>query len=221
MHDDLRSEPFRAGDSVVLRNLHTFDSHGLAVSFAVSGRVLIDNDDVAVVASPLGAAVRRRAGVGSGPNARLVLPADWDGSYVEDSWIEAPVVRVQLKGSAWSVWRWHDGTQWLPDWYINLELPWVRTSMGFDSQDWALDVIASRDAVGRWLVRYKDEDELAFYPDQSLVSEADRAMIERTGEEAAATVRAGSFPFHADWSPWTPQSNWSVPSMPTGWSALR
>lgn len=225
MHDDVardvRSEPFRAGESVALRSLHTFGSRGRAVSFAVAGRVLVDDDDVAVVASPLDAAVRRRAGVGSGPNARLVLPADWDGSYVEDSWFGAPVVRVHPKGSAWSVWRWHDGTQWLPDWYINLELPWIRTSMGFDSQDWTLDVIARRHAEGRWSVRYKDEDELAFYADQGLVSEADRSMIEHTGEEATAAAHAGSFPFDADWSQWTPQPNWVAPQLAAGWDAVR
>ncbi|WP_159572384.1 DUF402 domain-containing protein [Curtobacterium sp. 18060] len=225
MHDDVandvRSEPFRAGESVVLRSLQTLGSHGRAVAFAVAGRVLVDDDDVAVVASPLGSAVRRRAGTGSGPNARLVLPSDWDGSYVEDSWFGATVVRVHPKGAAWSVWRWHDGTQWLPDWYVNLELPWVRTSVGFDSQDWTLDVIATRDDAGRWSIRYKDEDELAFYRDEGLVTEADRAMIERIGEDAAAAVHAGSFPFETDWSRWVPDPNWSAPQVPAGWDAVR
>lgn len=225
MHDDVandvRNEPFRAGESVVLRSLHTLGSHGRAVAFAVAGRVLDDDDDVAVVASPLGSAVRRRAGTGSGPNARLVLASDWNGSYVEDSWFGATVVRVYPKGAAWSVWRWHDGTQWLPDWYINLELPWMRTSVGFDSQDWTLDVIATRDDAGRWSVRYKDEDELAFYTDEGLVTEADRAMIERTGEDATAAVHAGSFPFETDWSRWVPDPNWSAPQMPAGWDAVR
>ncbi|NQW90380.1 DUF402 domain-containing protein [Curtobacterium sp. VKM Ac-2861] len=225
MHDDVandvRSEPFRAGESVVLRSLHTLGSHGRAVAFAVAGRVLVDDDDVAVVASPLGSAVRRRAGTGSGPNARLVLPSDWDGSYVEDSWFGATVVRVHPRGAAWSVWRWHDGTQWLPDWYVNLELPWVRTSVGFDSQDWTLDVIATRDDAGRWSIRNKDEDELAFYTDEGLVTEADRAMIERTGEDATAAVHAGSFPFETDWSRWVPDPNWSAPQVHAGWDAVR
>lgn len=225
MDDDVannpRTEPFLVGESVALRSLHTFGSRGRAVAFAVAGRVIADTDDVVVVASPLGAAVRRRAGVGSGPNARLVLPADWDGSYVEDSWRGAPVVRVHPKGFTWSVWRWHDGTQWLPDWYINLELPWVRTSIGFDSQDWTLDVVATRDGEGGWSVRYKDEDELAFYAGEGLVSEVDRAMIEQAGEEAIAAVHAGVFPFNTDWSHWIPVSDWPAPQMPEGWAVLR
>ena len=225
MHDDVandvRSEPFRAGESVVLRSLHTLGSHGRTVAFAVAGRVLVDDDDVAVVASPLGSAVRRRAGAGSGPNARLVLPSDWDGAYVEDRWFGATVVRVHPKGAAWSVWRWHDGTQWLPDWYVNLELPWVRTSIGFDRQDWTLDVIAAPDGAGRWSVRYKDEDELAFYTDEGLVTETDRTMIERTGEDATAAVHTGSFPFETDWSRWVPDPKWSAPQMPAGWDAVQ
>lgn len=107
---DSRTEPFRAGDSIVLRSVNTFGARGEAVGFAVAGRVIIDDEDLAVVASPRGSAVRRRTGVGSGPNGRLVLPEDWGGSYVEKRWLGEPVIRVHEKGSPWSVWRWHDGT---------------------------------------------------------------------------------------------------------------
>lgn len=153
-----RSKPFRAGDTVALRSVRPFGERGQAVSFAVAGRVLVDEAQLTVVASPVGSSVRRRAGTGTGPTGRLVLAEDWDGSYVDDKWFGAPVVRVHPTGSSWSVWRWHDGTDWAPHWYMNLELPWVRTSIGFDSQDWTLDVIASTQPDGTWSVRYKDED---------------------------------------------------------------
>lgn len=216
-----RDNPFQVGEAVALRSLQTFGARGRAVGFAVMGRVLADNGDVAVVASPLGSAVRQRAGIGSGPNSRLVLPQDWNGSYLEGGWFGAPVVRVHPKDSAWSVWRWHDGTHWLPDLYVNLERPWVRTSIGFDSQDWTLDVVANRDAEAGWSVRYKDEDELAFYTAAGVISEDDRVVIERTGEEACAAVHAGVFPFSADWDQWTPDPAWPAPSMPAGWAGVR
>lgn len=218
---DVKTEPFRSGDSVVLRSVNTFAAHGEAVGFAVAGRVLIDDDNLAAVASPLGSAVRRRAGIGSGPNGRLVLPEDWDGSYVEDQWFGAPVVRVHPKGSPWSVWRWHDGSDWLPDWYVNLELPWARTRVGFDTQDWTLDVVASTDAEGIWSVRYKDEDELSFYANTGHWSEGMRSIIERAGEDATRTALARTFPFDADWSDWIPDPAWPAPELPSEWNLLR
>jgi hypothetical protein len=107
---DTRVDPFPPGATVLIRSIHDFGARGDAVAFAVAGRVLVDDEALAVVASPVGSALRRRAGVGSGPNGRLVLPEDWDGSYVEDRWTGAAVVRVHPKGSPWSVWRWHDGS---------------------------------------------------------------------------------------------------------------
>lgn len=220
MRPDTKAEPFLPGASVVLRSLQTFGERGEAVAFAVAGRVLVDDDDLAVVASPLGSAVRRRAGVGSGPNGRLVLPEDWDGDYLDDVWSGAPVVRVHQKGQPWSVWRWHDGSDWLPDWYINLELPWCRTHIGFDSQDCTLDVIASTGPDGAWSVRYKDEDELAFYVKTGHVSKEKRTSIERAGGDATAAALARAFPFDADWSQWEPSPAWATVRVPEGWSEV-
>lgn len=218
---DRRSEPFAPGDSVVIRSVHDFGTRGDAVAFAVAGRVLVDDDALAVVASPVGSAVRRRAGVGSGPNGRLVLPEDWDGSYVEDRWTGAAVVRVHPTGSPWSVWRWHDGSDWLPDWYVNLELPWIRTPIGFDSQDWTLDVVATTAPDGTWSVRYKDEDELAFYASTGHWPASMRAVIEQAGEEATTVARERRFPFDADWSGWVPDPAWPAPGLPADWSVVR
>lgn len=217
---DTRTQPFAVGDPVALRSINTYGAHGEAVGFSVAGRVLVDDDDLAVVATPASSAVRRRNGVGSGPNGRLVVPDDWDGSYVEDGWFGAPVVRVHRKGTPWSVWRWHDGVDWEPDWYVNLELPWARTATGFDSQDWTLDVVARQDADGTWSVRYKDEDELAFFADLGLWPAAMRSVIEGAGAAATAAVTAGEFPFDADWSAWVPDPTWAPVALPTGWDRL-
>ncbi|WIB59375.1 DUF402 domain-containing protein [Curtobacterium sp. MCLR17_007] len=217
---DTRTEPFAEGDLVAMRSVNTYGAHGEAVGFAVAGRVLVDDEDLAVVATPAGSAVRRRAGAGSGPNGRLVVPDDWDGSYVEDGWFGAPVVRVHRKGTPWSVWRWHDGVDWEPDWYVNLELPWARTATGFDSQDWTLDVVARVDEDGTWSVRYKDEDELAFYAGLGLWPAAMRSVIEGVGARAVASATARAFPFDADWSAWVPDPMWAPVDLPTGWDRL-
>lgn len=220
-HPDETGPRHRPGDPVALRSVNTFGAHGVAVGFAVAGRVLVDDDELAVVASPTGSAMRRRAGRGSGPNGRLVLPEDWDGSYVETAWSGPPVVRVHRKGTRWSVWRWHDGTDWLPDWYVNLELPWRRTAIGFDSQDWTLDLIVRATPDGSWSVQVKDQDELDFYASTGLWPATMRTVIEQAGAAAVADVRADRFPFRADWSAWVPDPSWPAPDLPPEWSVLR
>lgn len=218
---DTRTDPFPSGTPVALRSINRFGEHGEAVGFAVAARVLVDDDELAVVATTVGSAVRRRAGVGSGPNGRLVLPEDWDGSYVDDRWVGSSVVRVHQKGTPWSVWRWHDGSDWLPDWYVNLELPWLRTPIGFDSQDWTLDVVATTEPDGSWSVRYKDEDELEFYAAGGYWPAAMRAVIERAGREATEVASARRFPFDTDWSGWVPDPEWGTTALPQDWSALQ
>lgn len=217
---DVRVTPFLAGESVALRSIHDFEDRGRAVSFAVAGRVLVDDEHIAVVASPVGSATRKRAGMGSGPNGRLVLAEDWDGSYSDGQWSGAAVVRVHPKGSPWSVWRWHDSAGWAPHWYVNLELPWVRTPLGFDTQDWTLDVIAATGTDGSWSVRYKDEDELEFFVSKGHWSESMRSTIESAGEAATHAALNRHFPFDADWAEWIPDPTWPAVALPTDWRAL-
>jgi hypothetical protein len=217
-HEDDRTEPFRPGDTVAIRSVNTYGTHGRAVGFAVAGRVLVDDGDLRVVATTAGSAVRNRAGRGSGPNGRLVLPDDWDGSHREATWFGSAVVRVHVVGTPWSVWRWHDGSEWEPDWYVNLETPWVRTAIGFDTQDWTLDVVATTAMGGSWTVGYKDEDELAFLTEAGFWSAAQRRRIEAAGEDAVRVAQTQVFPFDTDWASWVPDPAWPAIDLPAGWS---
>lgn len=209
---------FASGSAVALRSINTYGDRGLAVGFTVAGRVIVDSPALTVVATTVGSDVRKRAGPGSGPNARLVLPADWDGSYNESEWFGAAVVRVHLRNQPWSVWRWHDGTTWQPDWYVNLETPWARTPLGFDSQDWTLDIVA-REAEGRWSVEYKDVDELAFLESTGDWAPERAQQIRAAGQHAHRVATARSWPFDADWDDWLPEDKSPVALSP-GWDRL-
>ena len=217
---DEASGRFAPGSEVALRSVNTYGRHGVAVGFTVAGRVLEDTEHVTVLATPVGSDVRRRAGRGSGPNGRLVVPSDWDGSYVEATWFGAPVVRVRRGDTPWSVWRWHDGADWMPDWYVNLELPWARTPLGFDSQDWTLDVVAREEPDGRWHAWFKDEDELEFYASTGEWSAHLADEVRRVGADAHRAATARAWPFDADWSAWVPDPAWRPVRLPTGWDRV-
>ncbi|QAY61499.1 DUF402 domain-containing protein [Microbacterium protaetiae] len=209
---------FDSGSVVALRSVRSYPGRGNAVGFAVAGRVIVDTPDLSVVCTTVGSDLRRRAGEGSGPRGRLVLAADWDGTHVSAKWRGTAVVRVHERGTPWSVWRWHDGTRWLPGWYINIETPWQRTSLGFDTADGTLDVTVD-DARGRWIVEYKDEDELDFLASVGETTPEQVARIRAAGAQAFGLATSRGWPFQADWSPWIPRDP-SPAMLPESWKSL-
>ncbi|UQN29082.1 DUF402 domain-containing protein [Brachybacterium kimchii] len=214
--------PHAAGTDVVQRSVRDFPETGPAVGFAVAGTVLHDSEDLIVMMTVPGSEMAGRGGPRSGPNGRLVAPGDWDGSYELSAWRGSTVVRAHRPGEPWSIWRWHDGTDWTPRWYGNLEAPWRRTPLGYDMQDWALDVVAEGDpATDDWRVAMKDEDELAWFVDNGT---ATREIAERI-TEVGATVR-GIFERReglvgADWGAFVPPDDAGLVTFPEGWQELR
>ena len=193
-----------------MRSIRTYGHHGLRVGFAVGGVVVADTVDVQALCTPVGSGVLARAGRGSGPNGRQVLNEDWAGDYAERTWEGEAVVRVHRPGEPWSVWRWHDGENWVGDWYGNLESPWTRVAGGFDSQDWALDVVATgAPGTADWRVWFKDEDELAYFVARKQVEPEDAALVREAGDRLAEIARSGGWPFDADWSEWVPDQSWA------------
>lgn len=217
----LRATPFEPGSEIVLRSIRDFDGNGPAVGFAVTGTVVVDDSDVMAVCTVPDSAMRTRAGRGSGPTGRVILPRDWHGEYHERGWSGHTVVRVHRAGDPWSVWRWHDGSAWLDQWYGNLESPWQRTVLGFDTQDWALDVVGvGHPGTAEWRVASKDEDELDWMVEQGTVTAAQAAEVREAGAELTRLAVAGGWPFDADWGAWVPDPGLVPIPMPEGWSRV-
>lgn len=107
---------------------------------------------------------------------------------------------------------------WLPTgehhgWYVNLQRPFRRTSLGIESMDLALDVVAEPDRTWSW----KDEDELEAIVASGLF---DRAIGERVRGEARlaiARLERNEPPFDEGWAAWRPDPSWPVPTLPAGW----
>ncbi|OII13217.1 hypothetical protein BIU96_14705 [Curtobacterium sp. MCBA15_008] len=205
---------------MVLRSVRDFTGRGRTVGFAVAGTVL-DDGDVVVVATPTGSGMRTRAGQGQGPNGRIVAHDTWDGSYAEKTWDGDTVVRVHRWGERWSVWRWYDGADWTDRWYGNLETPWQRTPLGFDTQDWALDIVASgHPRTSSWHADFKDADELAWMVQRGTVSASDAAAVHTVGDQLMERTRRADWPFDANWDDWLPSSPARAVLMPAGWDRL-
>ena len=214
--------PHAVGSSVALRSIRPVAGHGLAVVFAVAGVVLHDDDDVTVVATAPGSGKASRSGIRGGPRGRNLVDSRWEGTHEVGIWDGEAVVRVHRRGQCWSIWRWHDGTDWGTAWYGNLEAPWRRSSLGYDTQDWALDVVG--DGVpgsDDWSVAFKDEDELQWYADQGACTPQQAADIYRVGDELKHDLESGGGATDEDWDLWVPPADLPIVALPDGWDSPR
>lgn len=189
--------------------------HGDRITGAYPTHVIRDAPDEIVLWQPAGVVGRRSRGQRGGPRGRNMTVDGWDGGYEPHEWTGDGVLRVHSPGEPWSVWRWHGEAGWSSTFYVNLESPWRRTRLGFDSADWYLDLVVGPDS---W--RYKDEDELEWATREGIVSPEQHSVIVAAGRRAAALVERRGRPFDADWDSWGPLPE-APPPLAPGWASLR
>jgi protein associated with RNAse G/E len=103
--------------------------------------------------------------------------------------------------------REHDATFW----YVNFELPWRRTSIGFDSFDLFLDLVVDRDSLA---CRWKDEDEYEHARRLGVVSDAVHAEVDEARQAVVELARARRGPFAQNSTDWRPDPGWAPPVLP-------
>jgi len=100
-------------------------------------------------------------------------------------------------------------------WYVNLEQPWVRTTMGFDSRDDVLDVIVTDD-LGQCTL--KDEDELNFAVNVGKLTSDEARSIRATAESAIDDITNRRWPFDERyWQAFRPARYDEPVGLPSGW----
>ena len=212
MMTSVADQSFSRGAAIVWRSR---PDRGIGFVFAC--RVLADEPDRIAVVQPTGAPVARRVGRRGGPGGRAMVPGGWDGtSRAVTAWDGPPSCRVHPVGRAYSVIRWWDAnTGRHQGWYVNLEQPWVRTSLGFDSRDHILDVVVADDLSSCAL---KDEDELAYAVEVGKLTRAEAEAIHATAADAIEDVAQRRWPFdESAWSAFEPLDYAEPPGLPDGW----
>jgi hypothetical protein len=199
---------FAPGDSVVWRSV---DRKERIVQTVWPWTVVRDAEDETVLYIPAGTVGRRRTGDRGGPGNRFIVL--WDGGHADVTWKRTNVVRLYRSGDPYSIWLAFDAESWDLAWrYINLEDPWVRTAIGFDSRDVYLDLVAGPDGDD-W--EWKDEDELAWVVEQGRIDAARAVQIRADGERAVQSVRERG-PLDR-WRTWRPDPSWRLPTVPERW----
>lgn len=156
------------------------------------------------------------------------MPVDEDGTYLKvyaDSWrlADAPwtypffAVSFAFPETPYGVIVGYERPGELRDYYVNLQTPLRRTSIGFDYTEHLLDVVIPPDRSS-WA--WKDEEELEEAVRRGLFTSAEAAWFRHWGERAVEHVLLGQPPFDRDWSTWRPDPSWEVPVLPDGWDVV-
>jgi len=203
---------FAPGQPILWRSV---DSRKREVHTVWPRVTVTDGDDLIALYLPAGTVGKQRTGERGGPRGRMLIA--WDGGHRDVLWERTNVLTLYRPGDAHSVWLAWDAASWELRWrYLNLEEPWRRTPIGFDSRDQLLDAWAAPDGVA-W--SWKDEDELAWAVENGRYTREEAEAIRAYGERALDALRRRSA-LDREWEGWRPDPAWPVPTAPEDWREL-
>jgi protein associated with RNAse G/E len=127
------------------------------------------------------------------------------------TWQRTMLVSQLHAGDYFSVNRYLADDPGPPAWYVNFELPYRRTGIGFDTFDLLLDLVVEADLSAH---RWKDEDEYQQARRLGLISDAVHTRVGAARDEVLSLVQTAEGPFAHDWSDWRPSRAWPVPTLP-------
>lgn len=132
----------------------------------------------------------------------------------QGSWRGHGVLMIQEPTEHYSVWHfWSGDDRAFQCWYLNLQTAFVRSELGFDTQDLELDVIVFPDRS--WVV--KDRDVLDVRLAEGRFTPALHARILEIGEYLTNRLAAEGPWWDTTWADWVPDPSWVSPRLQEGW----
>ena len=197
------------GESATLRGV------GSKVFWAYPTIVVQDISDLIVLFMPTGVCGKN---VDHKPAPRELLSAD-QIKIIDSQWKLTDVLMLIVPDEAFSTYiMWETGTKNLKCWYINLQEPLRRTSIGFDTMDNMLDVVISPD-MSNW--QWKDDDEFAEAQNLGLYTTEKAREIWTEGEMAVRLVTKERRALYAQWEKWNGALEWVVPKLSPLWQETK
>jgi hypothetical protein len=124
-------------------------------------------------------------------------------------------LRLMLPGRCHSVslsWSGDAGQRRLLKYFVNLEEPYRRTAVGFDTQDHTLDVEFTPDLAWRW----RDEAELENHVTEGFYTAALAEEVRAEGQRVIDAMLRGEH-ICLRWNIWTRNLEWPIPGFIGGW----
>ena len=150
------------------------------------------------------------------------VDGDWPTRDGKHPWSERThweghgCLMVQRPGDTHTVWHFWTG----PDrefacWYINLQADFVRTAIGYDTQDLELDLVVFPD--GSHVV--KDLEVLDDRVAEGRFTADLVDWIRTLGAELSGEIDAGRHWWDPNWAHWTPPGTWKDARLPAAWAS--
>lgn len=139
----------------------------------------------------------------------------WRNLYA--GWQGCGALMLQRPGDPYAVWHfWDEPDREFRGWYINIEVPFERTAIGFDTQDLELDIMIYPD--GTW--EFKDIDLLWTRHDEGRFNLVEVRRILEMGEDIGVMIESGEWWWDRSWADFIPDPDWVQPDIPDGWDTL-
>lgn len=151
---------------------------------------------------------------------------EWDrwGDYLSDNrdlqkiiWHTNRLLLLMEPGKYYStIYFWqHDNDQFLC-YYINFQLPFVRTASGFDTLDLELDIVIEPSHEWCW----KDREEYQGGIARGVLIKEWTDAIEVAQKEIFEKIESRQYPLDGKWLNWKPDANWPVAKLPAYWNTI-
>jgi hypothetical protein len=166
--------------------------------------VVQDEPDVLATYIAQGAPLRFPRGDWPTPNGRH----PW---FQKPTWHGHGVLMLQRPSDAYAVWVFWAGERRDFDcWYVNMQEPFRRTPIGYDTQDLELDIVVSYD--GSWSL--KDDDVLEERVREGRLTSDQIAATRSDARRITDALDRGMKWWSDAWSTWSPDRRWRTPSFP-------
>ncbi len=194
---------WQPGETVALRYLRRNDGRaGNSWPFTV----VRDSDDVVALYIPPGA-VHKRWGL-----------VDGERRLLDQAW-RRETLRLMFPGathSTWASWDNDEHGRTFRGYYVNMEEPFRRTAIGFDTNDHCLDIVVKPDLSWAW----KDEEELERLIESGSYTHEFGEAVWREGKRVVEQIERRLPPFSDGWGEWQPDPAWGLPVLPENWLDL-
>jgi len=111
---------------------------------------------------------------------------------------------------------WDHGSGNFLCYYVNFQLPFRRTEIGFDTLDLELDIIIEPDHEWHW----KDVENYQKGIDCGVIRREWVEQIDKAKQEVLETHENRSYPFDGSWLDWKPDPSWQLPRLLENWDKI-
>ena len=207
----MKQKPFwSTGENATLRGV------GSKVFWAYPTIVIQDTSSLIVLYMPCGVLGKD---TDHRPTPQELLSSPENINIVDCEWDRTDVLFLIVPGDSFSTYIMRDTkTKNLACWYINLQEPIRRTSIGFDTMDHMLDVIINPD-MSEW--KWKDDDEFLEAQKVGFYSIEKAREIWAEGEKAVRLITSERRSLYEEWKRWQANPNWAIPELSPLWDQVK